>query len=203
MTLFGCQTASQKPMNPQSNQGTVPRSQNLSTAPADRMNLTDAEARILARKFANMADEVTGVQKATAVVTEGTMTGATNRTQTGVTINNDRFNGMSNMATPPGPGTVTNPAARNNQGIVVMIGLDVDRSMINNTAEMERLKTRVANKILRADNRVSRVYVTTDPELMKRISDMADNMVSGRPLSNMRTDMNNLLDRMKGESSAF
>lgn len=202
MTAPGCQTASKKPMNPQSNQQTVPRNQNLSTVPTDRMNLTDSEARSLAQKFANMADEVAGVQKATAVVTEGTMTGTTNRNQTGVTINNDRFNGINNMSAAPGPGTATSPV-RNAGGIVVMIGLDVDRSMINNTAEMERLKTRVANKILRADDRVSRVYVTTDPELIKRISNMADDMVKGKPMSNMRTDMNNLMNRMKGESSAF
>lgn len=203
ISVAGCQTTAKKPMSPQSNQGTVPRSQNLSTAPA--ANLTDAEAKALAKKLAKMADNVSGVQKATVVVTEGTATTpSTNRVRTGVTtINNDRFNGMTNTATTPGGRTVTGPDGTYVRGIVVMVGLDVDRSMINNTAEMERLKTKVANKLLAADNRISRVYVTSDPELVKRISNAADDMVKGKPLSRMRSDLNNLMDRMKGESSAF
>lgn len=194
--MAGCQGAAKKPMSPQSNQETVPKSQNLSTAPD--VTLTDAEAKAMAKKLAAMADRVTGVQKATVVVTEGTETTSTNRVGKRVTtVNNDRFNGMAdNTATVPG----TRTAAR---GIVVMVGLDVDRSMISNTAEMERLKSKVADKLLNADNRISRVYVTSDPELVKRISNMATDIIKGKPLSRMKNDLNNLMDRMKGESSAF
>ncbi|MBO8159970.1 YhcN/YlaJ family sporulation lipoprotein [Thermosyntropha sp.] len=163
----------------------------------DRVNLTDAEAKRLAQKFANMADEVNGVQKATVVVSDQPETVTDSKTRTRVTtIKNDR------TITSPGPGK-TVPDRVTMRGLVVMVGLDVDRSIINNTTEMERLKARVANKILRADNRISRVYVTTKPELMKRISNMASDIVKGKPLSNMRNDLNNLMDKMKGESSAF
>ncbi|WP_073088968.1 YhcN/YlaJ family sporulation lipoprotein [Thermosyntropha lipolytica] len=203
--VVGCQTTAKKPIEPQSNQGTVPRSQNLSTAPGATV-LTDAEAKALAKKLARMADNVAGVQKATVVVTEGTgTTPVANQPRTGVTtINNDRFNGMTNnTGTAPGGRMIAGPTGANTRGIVVMVGLDVDRSMINNTAEMERLKTKVANKLLRADNRISRVYVTTDPELVKRIKNTAADILEGKPLSRMKSDLNELMDRMKGESSAF
>ncbi len=95
---FGCQNTAQRPLNPNQPNNTTPNNNPNMTAPNTTQNtLTDSEARELAERLANQAEEVDGVKRASVVVSDN-MNGANNTTGNN-NLNNNNNMGNNNLGT--------------------------------------------------------------------------------------------------------
>lgn len=203
----GCSnSAAKKPLTP------TPQKKTTQTGEM----MTASERRVMASKLSNMAESVKGVKKATVVVADVGMSNNMGTTKAPGTTNN---NGVS---TYPTPGTMndtnlpnqtttksgqtknitTNNNVRlNNQanGVIVMVGLTVDPAIMKNPTEINSVKTMVMNKIKASDRRISQVLVTTDPNLIKRLNDVAAGIIQGKPVKTFEKDIRDLNARFRQE----
>lgn len=62
--------------------------------------------------------------------------------------------------------------------------------------ETERIKTAVAKRLQKAEPSVGRVLVTTNPDLVKRIGDMAKGVMAGKPATSFTKEAEELNRRM-------
>ncbi len=188
LILTGCQGTSKKPLTP------VKKPSQIQTAPDGQM--TDSERRVLADKLARVSESVTGVQKASVVVMDVNMSDNMT-TKTGTTSTT----GTNKVQSSPGTVTRTN-AKTNNDGILVMVGLTLNSST-NTPAMIAKTKSMVAQKIKASDKRISQVLVTTDPNLIKRISDIAAGIIEGKPVQSYKQDVRALNARLKQEKAVY
>jgi hypothetical protein len=93
-----------------------------------------------------------------------------------------------------------NQEGKNYDGLVVMIGLS-----LNNDGEKQdkEIKEEVRQKVKASDNRITQILVTSDPDLMKRISDVAAGIIEGKPVKNFEKDVNDLKQEIKQQQPAF
>jgi len=54
-----------------------------------------------------------------------------------------------------------------------------------------------------SDRRISQVLVTTDPNLIKRINDVAAGIIEGKPIQNFQTEINDITGKLKQQRPAF
>jgi hypothetical protein len=209
ISLIGCQDAAQRPLTPQQRPDTT-------TNQPDQM--TPGERRAMANRLSQMAEEVDGVQRATVVVTTvgmtntgaGMDTNGIDRNGTGMDTNgagtNANNNNVSNNMNRP---AADSDMARNNAldddvtGQLVMVGLTLEPTATRDPATVNNTKTMVANKLKASDKRISQVLVTTDPNMIKRINDVAAGIIAGKPIQNFREDINDLNNQMKQDRPAF
>ncbi|MEN6351643.1 MAG: YhcN/YlaJ family sporulation lipoprotein, partial [Syntrophomonas sp.] len=115
--------------------------------------MTPSERRVLASKLSKMAEGVNGVKKAAVVVAD---VGVSNSAGTNTQNKNVPF-----MNTKQG------------SGLIVMVGLTMDQTIMKDSTKVKNTKNMVMSKIKASDKRISQVLVTTDPNLIKRINDVA------------------------------
>ncbi len=192
LVVAGCQGTSKKPMTP------VKKPTQLQTAPNNQM--TDSERRVLADKLARTAESVTGVQKASVVVMDVNMS---NNMTTNTT-------GTKGVQSSPGIKTVTGTRTtaktamnRNNNGVLVMVGITLDASTSSKPSMIANTKSMVAKRIKASDKRISQVLVTTDPNLIKRINDIAAGIIEGKPVQNYEQDVRDLKNRLKQQKPIY
>lgn len=220
---FGCQNAAQRPLNP--NQ---PNNLNNNiTTPSNQTNLTDSEAKTLAKRLRNKAEEVPGVKRASVVVSDNAMSGNSNTNNNNLPNNNLNNMGtnrnMNNNTNVGNPGTTGTPGNMNNRivgnnpnnnnmnnvnrnnvsGIVVMVGLELNNNNLNNATNADNVQKDVASKIKASDTRISQVFVTTDASLMQRIDNVATDIANGKTINAVRTDINNLWRNLTAQGPAF
>lgn len=121
---------------------------------ANKSQITESDKRIMANRFSNIAQQVEGVTKATVVIAsaDATMNPATSKTGTSA------------------------------GKLVVMVGLTLDaRTNASETLQKTVLST-VKKRILAADNRITDVLVTADPNMVKKINDVAAGLIEGKPV---------------------
>ncbi len=217
--MIGCQQSAQKPYTNNNN--------NNQTA----NEMTENERRVLAGRLSNLAEEVDGVKKASVIVTSIGMTQnntttntmpntSTNNTNTSTTrrttmpanpgMTNTNTPGTTNMNTPgttnmntPNTGTGINNNNTNQTGLIVMAGITLEDNVNNNAAKMKTIKQTVANRMQAADARISQVLVTSDPDLIKRINDVASGLLNGKPIKSFETDIKNLGRDLQREMPAL
>ena len=176
ISLMGCQTTSKKPMTPARKPGV--------TAKKPTTEMTASERRVMANKLSKMAENVKGVKRASVIVSSIGMT------NTGTTATTNKM-------------TNTNAARTNYSGQVVMVGLTLDPTATRDAATINKIKSTVANKLKASDRRISQVLVTTDPNLIKRINDVAAGIIEGKPIQNFQSDINDISSKLKQQRPAF
>ena len=176
ISLMGCQTAAKKPMTPERKPGV--------TTKKPTTEMTASERRVMANKLSKMAENVKGVKRASVVVSSIGMTNTGNTATT---------NKMTN----------TNAARTNYSGQVVMVGLTLEPTATRDAATLNKVKSTVANKLKASDRRISQVLVTTDPNLIKRINDVAAGIIEGKPIQNFQKDINDISGKLKQQRTAF
>ncbi|NLB88931.1 MAG: hypothetical protein GX790_06860 [Syntrophomonadaceae bacterium] len=114
----------------------------------------------------------------------------------GITENiNTRFiNNNNNM----------NNTTNTTQGLVVMVGIELEDNYKNTATSAETIQREVANKIKASDNRISQVYVTTDESMVKRIEDVVDDVEDGGgALKTLRNEINKIYRELVNQGPAF
>lgn len=207
ISLAGCQGAAQKPAAPERK----PEVTDNNTT----NEMTASDRRVLASRLSKMAENVKGVERASVVVSSIGMTNtgmnATNDTTPNNNLNSTNPN--SKMNTNPNNNlnntmnntmNNTNNAVKNNvSGQMVMVGLTLEPSAMRDPATQNKIKTTVANKLKASDRRISQVLVTTDPNLIKRINDVAAGIIEGKPIQNFQNDINDITNKVRDQRPAF
>jgi hypothetical protein len=135
-----------------------------------------------------MAMQVEGVQKATVVV-------VSQPDANGVAV--DPFSGLPNDGTgvnTPGqtanpPGQTANPEQGN---LVVMVGITLNQADMQNQDKVNNIKEQVKNKIKTDSDKVREVLVTTDPNLIMKLQDVAAGIIQGQPVESYTQNINEL-----------
>lgn len=164
--VWGCGGEAAKPNQPNNK-----ITQNKGTAPVTPQPNTE---RVMADRLANIATQVEGVKAATVVV---------NRNANDMGNNNDTL----------GNGNNANNTTTNNN-YTAMVGIELN-SDIKGTAS-DNVKKQVADKIKASEKNVSKVLVTTDPNLITRLKDIASGVINGRPISSFATEIEELARRI-------
>lgn len=142
---------------------------------------SDAEKRVMANRFSNLAVEIDGVQKATVVV-------ASKPDMNNTMV--DPFSGQSSPSTKVDTaGVDTNPEAGN---LVVMVGINLSQTVGQDTNKVNSIKEQIKTKIKADNNNVREVLVTTNPDLIKKLQDVAAGIIQGQPVQNYAQDINEL-----------
>jgi hypothetical protein len=192
--ISGCNKAAQKP---------VP-------APGDTSNsgvqqTSDADKREMASNFSNIAMTVDGVQKATIVVSATATAMPQNTTSNPNSVpNQSPANNGATTAPNPDP---TNVPGSDTSGVsstsgeipdvtsgrlVVMVGLNLNAAAMKDQNQVNKIKEEVKAKIMGSDPRVSEVLVTTNPDMIKKLQDVAAGVIQGKPLQSYAQDINEL-----------
>lgn len=213
MSIMGCQQAAKKPFTDDTNKEIAGE-------------MTENERRVLAGRLSNLAEEVEGVKKASVVVSSIGMTQDTT-TVPKTTTDNVNTGTAERTTMPANPGTTdintpvtpkintpgitpntnnrtnVNDNTVNQTGLVVMVGITLDDNIKNDTDRMDAIKQKVADRLQGADTRISQVLVTGDPDLIKRINNVASGLLKGKPLKNFEKDIKNLGRDLQKEMPAF
>jgi len=207
-SAIGCQTSAKKPVVPEQKPDQV-----------NNNELTASERRILADKLADIAEDVDRVEKATVIVTSIGMTnnlqkntgnGLTNNRSNNNLNKNDNQNNQNNIRDDFNNNLNNNNISNLNNnnridysGLLIMVGLNLTNETKNNINNANSIKKTVANKLKASDNRISQVLVTSDPNLVERINDVAAGMIRGEPVRNFEDDVKDLNKRLRQQQPAF
>lgn len=82
----------------------------------------------------------------------------------------------------------------NNNDLVVLVGLTLKPGNKNGTGQ---IKQKLIDRLRRVDKRVTQVLVTTDPNMVKRVSDIASGIIEGNPLKSSARDVTELNRQLK------
>ncbi len=166
---------------------------------------SDADNRIMASRFSNLAMDVNGVQKATVVVSSTTganplnvssnsnSAATLNPAQSGTTTTsnlsdtNQSGSELSGISSNPGAVADIDPGR-----LVVLAGLTLNAAAMQDKDQENKVKEEVKTKIMQSDQRVNEVLVTTNPDMLKKLQDVAEGVIQGKPLQNYAQDINEL-----------
>ncbi|MGE5416976.1 MAG: YhcN/YlaJ family sporulation lipoprotein [Acidobacteriota bacterium] len=81
-----------------------------------------------------------------------------------------------------------------NNRVTAMVGLTLDTTVKGTRTDM--IKRDVTTRLQKTDKRVTRVLVTTNPDLVKRIQDIARGVISGKPVQSFATEISELTRRI-------
>ena len=182
--MVGCQGAAKKPAVPE-------RKPNTTT---DTSQMTASARRVMASNLSKKAEQVKNVDKATVVVSSIAMANNVPKTNRLNNVTDNR--GQDNYYTQKN-------TRQNYTGLIVMVGLDLNDKAQNNPGMANTAKKNVASKLKASDKRISQVLVTTDPNLIKRINDVAAGIIEGRPIQEFQQDINDITNRVKREKSVL
>lgn len=98
--------------------------------------------------------------------------------------------------------TTNNDVWLNNQasGVIVMVGLTVNSTITKDEMRKANTQTMVRNKLKASDQRISQVLVSTDPNIVKRLNDVAAGILEGKPIKTFQNDINELNAKFKQEN---
>lgn len=82
----------------------------------------------------------------------------------------------------------------NKNRIVALVGLTLTPDAAK---KQQQIKSMAADKIKKSDKRVTQVLVTTDPNMVKRISDIAAGIIQGKPVKSYAKDVDELTRNIK------
>ncbi|NLJ72117.1 MAG: hypothetical protein GX333_03765 [Syntrophomonadaceae bacterium] len=194
VSLVGCQnTAQKKIVNPNNTNN----------------NLTESEHRVMAGKISNLATEVEGVNKASVVIarinlsdkdfiknTDSTKVGSSggqldkgnkNNSSTAYPdINSDNINTVTddnnrNMASPGG-------------GLVVLIGINVNDSIKQDSNKLNRLINNIEEKVRSQEFMASKVYISSNPEIVGRIDTIAAGTLQGENINDYTEEIISIIE---------
>lgn len=131
------------------------------TTPSNPAQVTESDKRIMANRFSEIAKAVPGVINATVVVAGADAAMDINKTSTTAT---------SKLST------------KSTSKIVVMVGLTLNSQTMSTAAKQANVKKMVKQRISSSDKRVTDVLVTTDPNMVKKINDVASGLIEGKPV---------------------
>lgn len=77
----------------------------------------------------------------------------------------------------------------NNDELVALIGLTLKD---DTASKAKTIKETAIKKVKSVDRRVTQVLATTDPNMIKRISDIATGIIEGKPIKSYARDVNEL-----------
>lgn len=95
----------------------------------------------------------------------------------------------------------TGSGASNNtmtNGLIVMVGVNIQEQ-----ASEEKVKKEIRSKLKAVDKNISQVLVTSDPELVKRINDVAAGIIQGKPIQDFDTDIKEIGKKLKDQNIVF
>ncbi len=182
----GCQKAAQKPLENQ---------------PQKKADLTASDRRILADRLSRLATAVEGVQKATVVISDITLandSGSTTSSTSKSTKSTATDPAQTSSTSKTTKSTATDRAPTSISGMVVMVGIG-----ISDQVDEEKTKVNVKDKLKASDGRISQVLVTSDPELVKKINDMAAGIIKGEPISKYEMDLKQLKKDFQDNNPAY
>ena len=81
------------------------------------------------------------------------------------------------------------------KGLVAMVGVTVKAN-----ADENQVKEAVRKKLKAADSRVTNVLVTTDPNLIRKINDVAAGLIEGQPFQSMKDDIDAINQQIKKDN---
>lgn len=190
--VSGCGKTAQKP---------VPE-----TSPNSGVEQTsDSEKRIMASNFSNLAVSVNGVQKATVVVASTatanpqnittdpnnvpTLVPSNNETTTNPNTGSTNVPGsdISGLSSPTGE--IPNVTSGR---LVVMVGLTLNDASMKDKNIENNIKEEVKTKIMQSDQKVNEVLVTTNPDMIKKLQDVAAGVIQGQPLQSYAQEITEL-----------
>lgn len=96
--------------------------------------------------------------------------------------------GSQNVTPSPTPGQTQV------KGLTVMVGITLGSGADGNT-----VKRKVTQKLKETDSRVSRVMVTTDPNLIKKIDEVAAALIEGKPIQTMKERIDAISQQIQKE----
>jgi len=79
-------------------------------------------------------------------------------------------------------------------GNTAMVGLQFNDQYKGRLTDS--IKKQVEKKVKDADNRISRVVVTADPDLVSRIEEIFKEIGNGRPISGFTKELNEMINRI-------
>lgn len=77
----------------------------------------------------------------------------------------------------------------NKKELVALVGLTLNGGT---ASQAQAIKDAVIKKVKSVDRRVTQVLATTDPNMVKRISDIAAGIIEGKPIKSYARDVNEL-----------
>jgi len=186
----GCQSSAKKPVPEQKSDQSI--------------QMTASERRVLASKLSQIAEDIEGVERATVVVSSIGITNAAVPDPGRTDVVNDENQGYSPDRDSQMEGNNANNGQLNNQvgqgdynGMVVMVGLTLNQNTSNDVNKANSIEQTVKTKLKASDKRISQVLVTTDPNLIKRINDLAAGIIEGKPIQSFEKDINDLNSKLK------
>lgn len=81
-----------------------------------------------------------------------------------------------------------------NNTYAAMVGITLQSGVTGK--ETNAVKKQVAQKIKKADTRITKVLVTSDPALIKRIEDIARGVIAGKPIQSFGNEITELTRRI-------
>ncbi|MGI5921696.1 MAG: YhcN/YlaJ family sporulation lipoprotein [Syntrophomonadaceae bacterium] len=82
----------------------------------------------------------------------------------------------------------------NRDKIVVLVGLTLYPDAVDNK---DQIKSRIAEKIKKNDKRVTQVLVTTDPDMTRRLTNVAAGILEGKPVNSYTRTIDELRRTLK------
>lgn len=153
----------------------------LQTPSQERNGISASDRRVLADRLSRLATEVEGVQKATVVISEVSL--ADN-------VGNAEKKGTSENGNPDTSADIS--------GMIVMLGISV-----NQQVDEEQTKAEVQKKLKASDKRISQVLVTSDPELVKKINEVAAGIIKGEPIAKHQITLKELGRKFGSNNPAY
>lgn len=81
-----------------------------------------------------------------------------------------------------------------NNNYTALVGLTLSSDIKGD--QTDKVKKEVTNKLEQADKRVNRVLVTTNPDLVRRIEDMARGILAGKPVQSFAEEITEVTKRI-------
>jgi hypothetical protein len=134
----------------------------------------DAEKRMMANRLSNLAMSVNGVQKATVVIS-ATDSGAI------------------------GKAAPSSTNANTNEKLVVMVGLTLNSQAAQDKTKEANIMNEVKSKIKADSPKISEVLLTTNPDLIKKLQDVAAGVIQGKPVQSYAQNIDELNKNIRGQ----
>ncbi len=140
-------------------------------------SLTDSEHRVMASNFSSMAQEISGVNRATVIVVSKKVD----------ILDLAKLPRQSNST-----GDKKGTKARGS--LTVIVGVDLEEKAKNNS---EGIRQEIKEKIMAKEKKVYEVFVVFEAETVGQIDDVAAANMQGESIAEQDEKVKNILDKIK------
>lgn len=170
---IACNNAPQKPIAPEQ---------------SPKMTEEVSDRRIMTSRFSILAQEVDGVRNASVIITNQDPDGnvillGNKNKKTQVELDDENYNSDDIITT------------ASNDNIVVLVGLDVDDQA--KKENINEIKEEIIDKIKAADKNVSEVLVTSNPETVNKIKNIASRIIQGESAESYDKEVKELAEEIR------